>query len=245
MHIADAWWAMMRSVRNLGHPGVASMAIAAVDTALWDVKARLLDLPLVSLLGRVRTAVPVYGSGGFTSLFDRSGWKSSWVGGSGRHFTRQNESRPSTGSGSSPGGGCAKTIGEEAQLFVDANGGYAGNRHCSCPKALPRPGSSGSKSRSRRTIRRAALTSSIGSAADPGDGRGIRIRSLYFRRPAGGGGRRCAASGCSRCRGHHGIPQSRVALRGAPCPTFGSLRPVAPCASRLCVDAGVPHRILL
>ena len=39
----------------------------SVDSALWDLKARLLDMPLVSLLGRVRDTIPVYGSGGFTS----------------------------------------------------------------------------------------------------------------------------------------------------------------------------------
>jgi L-alanine-DL-glutamate epimerase-like enolase superfamily enzyme len=43
------------------------MSIAAVDAALWDLKSRLLDLPLVTLLGDVRDRVPVYGSGGFTS----------------------------------------------------------------------------------------------------------------------------------------------------------------------------------
>ena len=43
------------------------MAIAAVDTALWDLKARLLGVPLVVLLGRVHDSLPVYGSGGFTS----------------------------------------------------------------------------------------------------------------------------------------------------------------------------------
>jgi L-alanine-DL-glutamate epimerase-like enolase superfamily enzyme len=43
------------------------MAVAAVDNALWDLKARLLGVPLVKLLGQVREAVPVYGSGGFTS----------------------------------------------------------------------------------------------------------------------------------------------------------------------------------
>ena len=58
---------MVRAIRNLGRPGVSSMAISAVDTALWDLKARLLDLPLVTLLGASRDAVPVYGSGGFTS----------------------------------------------------------------------------------------------------------------------------------------------------------------------------------
>src|SRR4051794_15048628 len=36
------WLAMVRSIRNLGRPGIASMAISAVDSALWDLKARLL-----------------------------------------------------------------------------------------------------------------------------------------------------------------------------------------------------------
>ena len=47
------------------------MAVSAIDNALWDLRARLLDLPLVSLLGQVRTGIPVYGSGGFTSYSDQ------------------------------------------------------------------------------------------------------------------------------------------------------------------------------
>ena len=43
------------------------MAISAIDVAFWDLKARLLDLPLVELLGHARPKVPIYGSGGFTS----------------------------------------------------------------------------------------------------------------------------------------------------------------------------------
>jgi L-alanine-DL-glutamate epimerase-like enolase superfamily enzyme len=62
-----AWVAMQRQVRNLGHAGIATMAIAAVDVALWDLKAKLLGAPLATLLGAVRDRVPVYGSGGFTS----------------------------------------------------------------------------------------------------------------------------------------------------------------------------------
>jgi L-alanine-DL-glutamate epimerase-like enolase superfamily enzyme len=67
MAIPGAWAAMVAAIRNLGRPGIASMAIAAVDAALWDVKARLLGVPLVTLLGAGRDSVPVYGSGGFTS----------------------------------------------------------------------------------------------------------------------------------------------------------------------------------
>ena len=60
--------------------GLAATAISAVDTALWDLKAKLLDLPLARLLGRYRDAVPIYGSGGFTTYSDGqlrdqlSGW---------------------------------------------------------------------------------------------------------------------------------------------------------------------------
>src|SRR5919204_4508198 len=67
MAVEAAWSAMVAAVRNVGRPGIASSAIAAVDTALWDLKARLLGLPLATVLGRFHDAVPVYGSGGFTS----------------------------------------------------------------------------------------------------------------------------------------------------------------------------------
>jgi L-alanine-DL-glutamate epimerase-like enolase superfamily enzyme len=62
-----AWLKMVGAIRNLGRPGICSMAISAVDVALWDLKARLLGLPLCKLLGMAHDAVPVYGSGGFTS----------------------------------------------------------------------------------------------------------------------------------------------------------------------------------
>jgi L-alanine-DL-glutamate epimerase-like enolase superfamily enzyme len=58
---------MADALRNDGRPGIGAMALSAVDTALWDLKARVLDLPLHRLLGAVRTEVPVYGSGGFTT----------------------------------------------------------------------------------------------------------------------------------------------------------------------------------
>jgi L-alanine-DL-glutamate epimerase-like enolase superfamily enzyme len=65
--VAESWAAMVRAIRNLGRPGISSMAIAAVDVALWDLKARLLGVSLADLIGRARSTVPAYGSGGFTS----------------------------------------------------------------------------------------------------------------------------------------------------------------------------------
>jgi L-alanine-DL-glutamate epimerase-like enolase superfamily enzyme len=59
------WAQMQMATRNLGHDGITAMAISAVDVALWDLKARLLDVCLADLLPRYRESVPIYGSGGF------------------------------------------------------------------------------------------------------------------------------------------------------------------------------------
>jgi L-alanine-DL-glutamate epimerase-like enolase superfamily enzyme len=68
--IPRLWLEMQRVVRNLGRSGIGATAISAVDTALWDLKARLLGIPLARLLGRRRDTVAVYGSGGFTTYSD-------------------------------------------------------------------------------------------------------------------------------------------------------------------------------
>jgi L-alanine-DL-glutamate epimerase-like enolase superfamily enzyme len=62
------WARMQVQSRQLGHDGINAMAVSAVDIALWDLKARLLEQPLALILPRFRDSVPIYGSGGFTSL---------------------------------------------------------------------------------------------------------------------------------------------------------------------------------
>jgi L-alanine-DL-glutamate epimerase-like enolase superfamily enzyme len=47
------WQDMRDTVRNLGNPGVASMAVSAIDIALLDLKSKILQLPLAVLLGMV------------------------------------------------------------------------------------------------------------------------------------------------------------------------------------------------
>lgn len=120
-----AWLAMQRAVRNIGREGLAATAISAVDVALYDLKARLLDLPLVSMLGCRRTAVKIYGSGGFTSYTDEElrHQLSGWVAEQGCAFVKMKV-------GSEPERDPHRVdvargaIGDRARLFVDANGAY-------------------------------------------------------------------------------------------------------------------------
>jgi L-alanine-DL-glutamate epimerase-like enolase superfamily enzyme len=124
MAIPAAWIAMIHAIRNLGRPGVASMAIAAVDAALWDLKAKLLGVPLAVLLGSARTGVPVYGSGGFTSYSKEqlqrqlAGWIEMGIGRVKMKVGREAEKDPDRVRAA------RQAIGPDAELFVDANGAY-------------------------------------------------------------------------------------------------------------------------
>ncbi|GAL85946.1 mandelate racemase [Sporocytophaga myxococcoides] len=69
--IPSIGYQMIHAIRNQGRDGISSMAISAIDTALWDLKAKLLDISLVKLLGSLKEKVAVYGSGGFTNYSDQ------------------------------------------------------------------------------------------------------------------------------------------------------------------------------
>jgi L-alanine-DL-glutamate epimerase-like enolase superfamily enzyme len=128
MQILDVpaiWWKLHDEIRNLGRPGLCAEAISAVDVALWDLKARLLDLPLAALLGRVRHACPVYGSGGFTSYSDQqlasqlAGWVQAGIPRVKLKVGRDPDRDPDRVRAA------REAIGPDAALFVDANGAYS------------------------------------------------------------------------------------------------------------------------
>jgi L-alanine-DL-glutamate epimerase-like enolase superfamily enzyme len=124
MDVKGAWNEMNKTVRNLGKRGVAATAIAAVDIALWDLKARLLEQPLIKLLGQVRDKIAVYGSGGFTSYSEKQ--LRSQFG----HWAEEGISMFKMKVGREDKADARrvrvarKTIGRDAELFVDANGAY-------------------------------------------------------------------------------------------------------------------------
>lgn len=124
MAVPGCWEAMRRAVRNLGRPGLVSSALAAVDFALWDLKARLLGISLSTLLGPARAAIPIYGSGGFTTYShdqlrrQLGGW------------AEQGFQMVKMKIGADPASDLERVrvarqaIGPEVQLFIDANGAY-------------------------------------------------------------------------------------------------------------------------
>ncbi|BDG10530.1 enolase C-terminal domain-like protein [Anaeromyxobacter paludicola] len=124
LDVPGAWAAMVRAIRNLGRPGVSSMAISAVDAALWDLKAKLLGLPLARLLGMVRPAIPAYGSGGFTSYGEAE--LREQLGGWAAEGLRRVKMKVGRDPAADPARvrAAREAVGPEVALFVDANGAY-------------------------------------------------------------------------------------------------------------------------
>jgi L-alanine-DL-glutamate epimerase-like enolase superfamily enzyme len=125
MDVEGAWHGMSAALRNVGRPGLGFMALSAVDLALWDLKARLLEQPLVVLIDAVHDTVPIYGSGGFCSYSDPrlrdqlGGWAEQGIPRVkmkvGRDPERDRERVAAA----------RAAIGDDTELFVDANGAYS------------------------------------------------------------------------------------------------------------------------
>lgn len=115
--------AMQIAIRNLGQSGISALAISAVDTAGWDLKARMLNLPLVDLLGALRGEVCAYGSGGFTSYDDKQLREQlgTWAK---QGFSRVKMKIGTGGHTLDRVRAARAAIGPDVELFVDANGAY-------------------------------------------------------------------------------------------------------------------------
>jgi L-alanine-DL-glutamate epimerase-like enolase superfamily enzyme len=122
--IPARWNAMRAAARNLGVTGQVSAAIAAVDTALWDLKARLLGVPLAALMGAAAASVKVYGSGGFTT-YDAGeieaqigGWREAGITMAKIKIGAHPDDDPRRVAAA------RNAVGGSGHLFVDVNGAY-------------------------------------------------------------------------------------------------------------------------
>ena len=116
---------LTKQIRNSGTCGISMMAVSAIDNALWDLKAKLLDVPLCKLLGQVKESMLVYGSGGFTSYNKKqlqqqfSNWQEQGIqymkmkvgAHPGKDVQRVKEAR--------------EVLNDNVQLMIDANGAYS------------------------------------------------------------------------------------------------------------------------
>ena len=209
-----------------GPAGLAATAISAVDTALWDLKAKLLDLPLALLLGRYRDAVPIYGSGGFTTYSDGQlrDQLAGWVERDGCRWVKM---KVGTDPAADPGRVDSCEVGDRRphavrrrQRRLQHEAGAGPGRHVSA------------RSRSR-LVRGAGVVRRSGRSADVAAARAGRMEiaageygytTRLFSPDAECRRGRCAAGGHHPVRRRHGFLQVGRAMRGASYRSVRSLR---------------------
>ncbi len=123
--VQGAWAAMLDQMRNFGQTGIGAMAISAVDIALWDLKSRLLGIPVVVALDAVHDSTPIYGSGGFTSysLDEIATQLRGWVDAGIPRVKIKTARHPSADPDRLRA--ARDAIGDDVELFVDANGAFS------------------------------------------------------------------------------------------------------------------------
>lgn len=225
MDIPGAWAAMVYAIRNLGRSGIASMAISAVDNALWDLKSTLLNLSLVQLLGAVRDGIPVYGSGGFTSYTAEKLQQQleSWVHSGIRKVKMKIGSHPEEDLGRVLA--AREAIGD-AELFVDANGAYSRKQALAFAESFAKldvkwfeePVSSDDLEGLRLIRDRAPASMSIAAGEYGYD-------AFYFRRMISAGAVDVLQADATRCAGITGFMQTAALCLAAPLPLSAHCAP--------------------
>ncbi|TQV78133.1 mandelate racemase/muconate lactonizing enzyme family protein [Exilibacterium tricleocarpae] len=143
------WAKQFHEIDEIGPGGLASQAMAGVDAALWDLRGKLLGVPVYKLIGgKFRSKFPIYGS------FSRSK-------GRGKYRTPEECARyaedlmedgfqaiklrlgireENQDPADDPALPCAKAvrnvIGDDVPLYVDANNGYSPARAIQIGRAL-------------------------------------------------------------------------------------------------------------
>lgn len=233
LSIAGLHAALRREVRNDGSRGIGALAISALDVALWDVKARLLQCSVSDLLGHAQPSVAVYGSGGFTSYSD---------GQLARQFSDWVESSimmVKMKVGSDPFDDprrvrvARQAVGEDIDLFVDANGAYAtkqaialAQRFAECGVSWFEEPVSSDDLPGLRAVRRAVPGPMEVAAGEYG------YDSLYFRQMLAAGAVDVLQLDATRCGGFSGFLEGAAIARSFGCPIS------AHCAPSLHMHAG-------
>ena len=62
------WHDLWRATLTSGRGGITTMAMSAIDIALWDIVGKSANMPLHRLWGHFRSEIPIYGSGCFRQL---------------------------------------------------------------------------------------------------------------------------------------------------------------------------------
>lgn len=240
MDIPAARRAMLHAVRNLGAVGQASYAISAMDVALWDLKARLLGLPLVTLFGAAGETMPVYGSGGFTTYDSHAiraqieGWREEGIsmakikiGADPAEDPRRVEAaRGALGSGD--------------QLFVDANGAYSAKQALAMADRFREQGVAWFEEpvpsddlNGLRLIRRAAPPGMEVAAGEYGDS------AFYMRRMLAAEAVDVLQIDATRCQGYSGFIQAAVLAEASSLPVSSHCAPALHLS--VCCHVGARH----
>lgn len=226
VNIPDLHTALVSQVRNDGSRGIASMAISALDIALWDLKAKLLQCSVLDLFGAARSSVTAYGSGGFTTYSSRqlASQLSRWMADGFKNVKMK--------IGADPAADLERiriardTIGPSVRLFVDANGAFDAQHAIALGKKIAdfdvtwfeEPVSSDNLSGLRR-VRDCAPDAMEIAAGEYG------YDSVYFRRMLEAEAVDVLQLDATRCKGFTGFLAGAAIAAGFGCPISAHCAP--------------------